>query len=326
MSAKGSTVSGSARSTLVVFGLFLACVLLAGFTASGEEIWHQITRLGAAQVAALLALSLANYLARALRWLLYARALGLPLGFRQTLRHYFGGFALTMTPGRLGELVRIRWIGRETGAAPERTAPLVLVDRAADLAATALLLAGAASLMSGGLAGALPVAGLGLLAALLATRPALFRACVTLAWRAIGRWPRLFARGRRAGEALRPFSRPAVMLPALVLGIAGWFAEGYAFHLLLDWMGSPLPLATCVAIFVFSMMTGGATGMPGGLGGAEAVMVALLLVEGVPLEAAIPATAIIRITTLWFAVGLGFLSFPLAEAASRRVAHAAQGG
>lgn len=323
-----STMSqpGSTRSTLLVLGIFVASGVLAAMTASGEDIWHQVTMLTIAQGALLLGLSLINYGARALRWMLYARALDIPLTPVQTLRHYLGGFALTMTPGRLGELIRIRWITRETGVAVERAAPLALVDRAADLAATALLLTAAVLMMAGGIAGAVPVAALGFLAAIIATRPRLFRWAVKRCWKASGRWPRLFARAHRAGLALRPFSDPRVALPALVLGFVGWLAEAYAFYLLLDWMGTPLPLWTCVGIFVFAMMTGGATGLPGGVGGAEAAMLALLAVKGVPLEVAIPATAIIRVTTLWFAIGLGFVAFPWAEAASRRGAYALERG
>ena len=66
-------------------------------------------------------------------------------------------------------------------------------------------------------------------------------------------------------------------------------------------------------IFTFSTLAGGLTGAPGGVGGAEAAMVALLSMQGVPLETSLPATAIIRVTTLWFAIGLGLLVFPFAE-------------
>lgn len=321
-----SPQAGSARATVLVLGLFLLCAGIAMFTASGEDIWHQLSRLTAGQFAALLALSMVNYVFRALRWMSYGRAMGIPLGVLQTIRHYLGGFALTMTPGRLGELVRIRWIGRETGVAVERSAPLVLVDRAADLASSALLLVASVVFMAGGIAGAVPVAALALLAAVVATRPRLFRWVVTRGWKILGRAPRLFARARRAGDTLRPFSRPSVALPALCLGFVGWFAEGYAFYLLLDWMGAPLPVWTCVGIFVFAMMTGGATGLPGGVGGAEAAMLALLALQGIPAELALPATAIIRVTTLWFAVGLGFAIFPLAETISKRGGHALERG
>ena len=61
------------------------------------------------------------------------------------------------------------------------------------------------------------------------------------------------------------------------------------------------------------MLSGTLSGLPGGLGGTEATAVALLLLQGVPAETAVLATAIIRVTTLWFAVLIGFIVFPIAE-------------
>ena len=82
------------------------------------------------ELALLLLLSLVNYLLRALRWHIFATRLGLALNLVANVRHFLGGFAMSVTPGRVGELVRMRWIRRETGWSFERTAPLVLIDRA----------------------------------------------------------------------------------------------------------------------------------------------------------------------------------------------------
>ena len=314
------------RTSLIIFAIFLISVGLALWAASGEDIWRQLQMLSVVQFVLLLLLSLANYGLRALRWQLYARALGAQLGLMQGLRHYFGGFALTMTPARVGELIRLRWIARETNIKLERLAPLFLVDRAGDLASTGLLLAIALAFGASGVAGGLPVALLAIIVALIVTRPGLFGAFVDLTYRIVGRKPRWFVRLRRAARALGPFSLPRIALPALLFGGIGWFAEGYAFYLLLGWMGAGVAMWTAVSIFLFSMMTGGATGMPGGIGGAEAAMIALLSLQGVPLEISIPATAIIRITTLWFAIGLGMIVFPLAEGIAARTGHALENG
>jgi uncharacterized protein (TIRG00374 family) len=301
--------------------LFIAGIALAGFTAAGENIWHEVRRLTLAQLGILLLLSLVNYGLRAWRWYVHARALHIPLSLPQVFWHYFGGFALTLTPGRLGELVRLRWITKETNVSAEQAFPLVILDRAADLAAIGLLMAGSFFIM-GGVSGGTPIAILCLVTAVLITRPALAEYIVTLMWRILGRWPRRFVRARQSARSLTPFSSVRVYGPSLILGFIGWLAEGYAFYLLLDWMNAPLPLTTCIAIFLFSAVTGGITGAPGGIGGAEVAMVALLTLKGVPIEIGIPATAIIRVTTLWFAIGLGVLTFPIAEARSRRANNA----
>ena len=156
------------------------------------------------------------------------------------------------------------------------------------------------------------------------TRPRLLAGCVTLAHRLIGRLPRLFGRIRAAARSLDRFSGMGAMAPALGLGITGWLAEGYAFHLLLGWMGAEIGLMKAIAIFVFATLAGGLTGAPGGVGGAEAAMIALLALDGVPMEVSVPATAIIRVTTLWFALAVGMAVFPFAERLSLRGADAVE--
>ncbi|WP_432447924.1 lysylphosphatidylglycerol synthase transmembrane domain-containing protein [Aliiroseovarius marinus] len=322
-SRNGSATSPNRRlrDTLILLGLFT--LVLAGLiglaAATGwEETKHQLMKLSWVQFSALLGLSLVNYLFRGLRWHIFARKLGLPTGLMQDLRHFLGGFAMSVTPGRVGELVRMRWLKRETGWAFERTAPLVLIDRASDLTAMALILGLALAFSTTGIAGGLPVTILALIAAFAATRPRLLAWMATMGHRITGRFARLWAKVRRAAHSLSAFTSPTLIAIAALVGVIGWIAEGYAFHLLLMWMGADIGFAKAVAIFVFSTLAGGLTGAPGGVGGAEAAMVALLSLEGVPLEVSLPATAIIRVTTLWFAIGIGLAIFPIAERKSLR--------
>ena len=305
-----------------LFGLMLAG--LAGLAAATgwQETLDHMAGLSFLQIAGLLSLSLVNYAFRGLRWHIFTRSLGLRTGLAQNLRHFLGGFAMSVTPGRVGELVRMRWLRRETGWSFERTAPLVLADRASDLAAIALILGGSVALSTGGIKGAVPVTLAALAAAIIATRPALLAALVTLAYRASGLAPRLFARLRGAAKSLRRVSNGPVLASALGLGLVGWLAEGYAFYLLLMWMGADVPLVMAIGIFVFATLVGGLTGAPGGIGGAEGTMIALLALQGIPFEVSLPATLIIRVTTLWFAIGLGLVIFPFAERISKRESHA----
>lgn len=297
---------------LVLFGL-ISLAIATGW----EETWAQLSKLGLLQIGILLLLSLVNYLFRGLRWGIFSKRLGLPLSVSANLRHFLGGFAMSVTPGRVGELIRMRWIKRETGWSFERTAPLVLIDRASDLAAMGLILCLALSLATGGIKLGLPVALLALLGAIVVTRPALLSGLAKRFYRMTGLFPRLMIRVRRAADSLRAFSHPQTLGFAALLGLIGWLAEGYAFHLLLGWFGADIGFWTAVMIFVFSTLAGGLTGAPGGIGGAEAAMVALLYMEGIGPEIAVPATAVIRVTTLWFAILIGLCIFPHAEAKSK---------
>jgi uncharacterized protein (TIRG00374 family) len=66
------------------------------------------------------------------------------------------------------------------------------------------------------------------------------------------------------------------------------------------------------------MLVGALSFLPGGLGGTEASMVALLMLNNVAQSQAVAATVLIRLATLWFAVALGVIALSMAE---RRESH-----
>ena len=144
-------------------------------------------------------------------------------------------------------------------------------------------------------------------------RPRLLLAAVGQAHVVSGRrWPRLFARARHSVRLTAELFDTRTLVVATLMSVAGWVAECVAFAWLLDALGSPLGLQGAMFVFAFSMMAGAVSMLPGGLGGVEAAMLALLVVAGIPADAALVATIVIRTMTLWFAVGLGFVALPFA--------------
>ncbi|MDT0682371.1 lysylphosphatidylglycerol synthase transmembrane domain-containing protein [Roseicyclus sp. F158] len=315
---------GIRRAGTTIITIVLVGAVIAGFvamaTATGwEDSFAQLGKLEFWQIAALLGLTVANYIFRGLRWYVFSRALGLPRGRRRDARHFAGGLAMTVTPGRLGEVIRLRWLARETGWSMDRTAPLILVDRAADLAAMALILAGMLALSAAGMAGAVPAAVIAAIVAVVLTRPSVIGGLVTWSYRILAVRPRLFARARSAARSLQRFSSPRVFIPGVLYGTIGWAIEGVELYLILTWIGADIGLPSAIGIFVFATFAGGLTGAPGGLGGAEASMIALMRLQGVAMGPAIAATAVIRLTTMWFAVLMGLVVLPYAERVSRRI-------
>lgn len=304
--------------------LIFVVVVVGGLALTG---WHDaikaLRELGALKLLALCGLAGAHYFIRALRWHLLVRAGDIQTSVRQNALHFFGGFALTATPGRVGELVRLRWLMRATGHGFGDLLPIAFADRAIELASIVGLIAIALSAANLGTTAAWWVLLAGLVLVVIACRPQFLEITIVGIWRLIGgRAARLFVKLRRMTRKLRRFMRWSVMLPTLTIGLVGWAFEGLAFWLLLDWLGASIHPATAAAIFLTAVLSGALSGLPGGLGGTEASAVALLLLQGVPLETAILATGIIRVATLWFAVMIGFIVFPFAEMMSNSDAEA----
>ncbi len=294
---------------IVVFALgFAAAAALGG----GRQAWATLLQVPPAILPVLLAMSALNYLLRGTRWILFSRALKLRVPVRANALYYVAGFSMTTTPGKLGEALRLWLLNRNHGCRYDRTAALLVGDRLADAVSTTLVLAVTVGWFSHYLWAALVAVAVVSGLAGIWLRPGLLLRGIDVAYRILHRWPRLFVRARRAVRSLWQLSAPRVFLPALLLGAAGWLSEGLSFYVVLHALGAGIGPLSCVFVFAFAMMVGAISVLPGGLGSTEATMIGLLVSQHVPLDVAIVATAVVRLTTLWFAVALGLLTLPLA--------------
>jgi glycosyltransferase 2 family protein len=293
---------------------FLVLVALALRALGLGELGQHLARLDVGLVLALLGLSLINYALRALRWQALSRAAGLRVPLLRNGLYYVAGFAFAVTPGKVGEVIRL-WLLRRHHAAPyRRTLSLLALDRVSDaVPLLALCLPGVGAFAGHGWSLA-AVGGIVLAGLLLVLRPGALAAVIKLVYARVRRRPRLFAGALRALRSMGSLTTPRVLLMAMTLGALGWSAEILAAWLVLDRLGADVGLAAAAFVFGFGMLVGGLPLFPGGVGGAEATMIALLLLLDVDAGTAVTATAVIRLATLGFALVLGFLALPFAIA------------
>ena len=88
----------------------------------------------------LLGLSFLSYLVRYLRWYWLLSRAGNKTNLLSGFLAYLAGFAFTATPGKLGELLRIRYLAPQ-GVPPWRVLAAFVYERAFDLMAVLLLAA-----------------------------------------------------------------------------------------------------------------------------------------------------------------------------------------
>ncbi len=107
------------------------------------------------------------------------------------------------------------------------------------------------------------------------------------------------------GDVLRDPRRSAGLLGSnlasrVVLGITLW--------LVLEGIGTPLPLVTAVAVTVATNLLAGLVPIPGGIGVAEATLTALLVILGLQEDAAFAAAVTFRVCTFYFPAVAGFFA------------------
>ena len=107
--------------------------------------------------------------------------------------------------------------------------------------------------------------------------------------------------------------RPWTTFVSVSLGTVSWLAEGIGFYLILIGFGVSPGLGTLsIAIFVlsFSTVIGAVTALPGGLLATDASIVGMLvLLLDMDANTAAAATLLVRFATLWFGVGIGFITW-----------------
>jgi uncharacterized protein (TIRG00374 family) len=290
-------------SVVVAAGGYLVVAFWTGWTA----VAGALGRVGVYGFAAVLAMSLLNYGLRFIRWQMYLEALGHRLPWLPQGRIYLSGFALTTTPGKAGEAIRSVFLKR-WGVGYAASLAAFLSERLSDLVAIVLLaLLGLAAYPE-----ARVIVGVGIVAvvgaAMVLSQERMLRRGYERTRSAVGRAGRLLHHLFRLILEARRCHHPRLLATATALSVVAWSAEALAFHWILQWLDADLPMAFAFFVYALSMLAGAFSFLPGGLGGTEAVMVGLLAWKGLALPQAVAATVLIRLATLWFAVGLGVLA------------------
>ena len=268
--------------------------------------------------AAALGLAFANYAIRFVRWQLYLRhqAVRVPTGASALV--FGAGLSLSITPGKLGELVK-SYLLRELHDVPAtRTAPVVIAERVTDL--IALVLLAVAGVAAYGIATTLVLAAAALIICglVLLAWPRPTRSLIDLATS-----PKLARRFRAPLHdmyaGLVALCRPGPLAAATALAVPAWACECVGFALIVGaFPGAHVDLGLAMVIYASTTIAGALSFLPGGLGVTEGAMTILLIhgVHGAPRidrATALDATLLTRLATLWFAVALGLICLAVAR-------------
>ncbi len=281
------------RPWLIVFALAFSVYAAGLFALEQEQAGSALLRLLSWQGLLAAALCLLSYLLRGLRWIAWMKLLGRALPPAQGLRFYLAGYAFTPTPGNIGEAIRSMLPTHQPLSLGSSLA-LFGAERLADLMCLVLLAIPAAWWL-------LPPLPVWLWLAMLVVALLAGHVVSARRWR-----PMVLARLPWLGQAGACLAaRPASWF---LLTMTAWVAQGIAVWLLCAMLlqATVTPLQA-TSFYAFSMVGGALSMLPAGLGGTEAIMLALGLGRGEALGVVVALTVMVRLVTLWFAVALGII-------------------
>ena len=255
-----------------------------------------------------------NYLLRFLRWQFLLGQIGISsheLPVKKSLLIFLSGLAMTITPGKVGEILKSYLIKKEIGNRFAETAPLIIIERLTDGLGMIILMS------------------VGLLQYKYGVLPVLTALAVCLLFILFIQNQKLcnFFLQKIGREQLKIFYKNSVKLLSVKnliitvsLSTLSWLMEAASLSLIILVVAHKFFFAAGAFIFSFASFLGFASLLPAGLGVAEGSLTGLLqMLIGLDKTPAVVITLILRATTLWFGVFVGLISLLLISRSKSKI-------
>jgi uncharacterized protein (TIRG00374 family) len=293
------------KNFILALVLGLAVYLVLAIVSGLEDLRDALSGFDFFLIPAILGLVSLSYAVRFVRWTYYLRLLKVRVPLRANAAIFAAGLSMTISPGKLGEVLKSVFIKDVAGTPVARTAPAVVAERATD--GTGMVLWG----LLGALAFSFGPWLLLLFLALTGVGIAVLRSrrLSLLAEKALRKLPLLDRLAPHVGDFHGASNELLAFRPLVVasgISFLGWGLECAAVSLCALGVGAEEPFLVVVFVFAVSSLAGAASMLPGGIGAAEAGMAGMFTaVAGLSGGLAVALTFIVRLTTLWFATLLG---------------------
>lgn len=252
--------------------------------------------------------TLSSYLIRFLKWHWMLKKLDIEISWKESFDIFFIGLSMSITPGKVGELLKAFLIKKRTNVEMSRSASAVFIDRLTDMFSMLILIAFGVSLYP--LGKYFFVIFLVIFVGI--TIILRFR---KLSMKAIHLITRIkFLQKHR--DILVTFYDNAyellkfrTFLSIILVSALAWFMECVSMYIFVEALHLNLTFIHDIFIFSFGTLAGAISFLPGGLGIAEGSIQGMLTFFKVNETAAASLTLLIRVVTLWLGVFIGLAVF-----------------
>lgn len=309
----------------------IAVLLYAVFVFAGDlrSVAGEFRRLRPLTIAVVVVAVSLGYVLRAIRWHVFVAPWSPRPEFVGSALAFVAGFAMGITPGKVGELVKIYYQWDRDGTAVSASTGATLAERGLDVLVLLLLMALGFTIAPPGTGWVVAVLVVAALMGLSLVRSLGFVRTLT---RSLGRvrfLARILGHVERSHAALRSSLTGRRLAWGLALGMGAWALEPFAMMLFARDLGIGLSYPAAAFVFAAGSLVSVLTLIPGGLGVFEGGSILLLTtLTDATLSQATALTLLIRLATLWYGVVLGAICIAVlrfqarARAATVRAAEA----
>lgn len=290
-----------------IIGLYTSFLFISDF----NQVYDKLSNLKIDFLPIILILTPCSWLILFLRWNILLKKSNISLPFGKNFQIYLTGFALGVTPGKIGELIKSQLYKEKFQIPRKTTIPIILVERFYNL--LGLIIISFLGILFFEFSSIVISAGVILLVIgfLFISNKKLFQKFLSLLNKI--KYTRKYARSiSDSYEVIQRSTRGSVLLYSSLLSAIYWLIESTTIYFIfLSFEIDFLSFLQIISMYVTSILLGAASFLPEGIGVMEGSLVGLLTLNGIDASLAFPLVITLRIFTLWYSVIAGFISLKI---------------
>jgi len=292
---------------IIVIGLYAIFLVASDL----NTIYDEISDFKIEFIPIILLLVTSGWFVLFLRWHLLLRNAKIFIPVKDSFLILTSGFALTIIPGKVGELIKSQLLKTKFGIARSKTVPIVILEQVYQATGIVILsFFGIWYFELGAYVLAFFTAGLIFAFVLISSRKT-FNKIVSLLEKR--RFTSKFAEPLSSShDAIKNGFRGPITLYASGLSTLFWLIEAISIYFILLAFGvEAIGFLTIISTYTTSIMLGILSFLPIGLGVVEGTLVSFFTIHGIDVSLAVTIVIVIRLFTRWYGVSFGFIALKL---------------
>ena len=284
-----------------IYGIFL-------FLSDFSIILEKVSNFKINYLPLILLLVSASWVPLIIKWhfLLKNSRINVPL--TKSIAIFFSGSAFEVTPGQIGILIKSQLLKTSSNISRTKTVPIVIVEKIYDLIGA--ILASVIGIIILGMEFYLIIIAISVLATIFffmyhrRSSELVFNRITKLKF-----FSKYIDNMSEFYEVVKKSTNVKAATICILLALTYWFIiSAAAYYTLIAFDVNLLDYLKVLAIYTTSTLLGAISFIPGGIGITEGSIAGLFTLNGVDISTALILGVMIRVLTLWYSVGVGFIS------------------
>ena len=243
-----------------------------------------------------------------IKWHFLLKNCEIDIPLTRSITVFLSGLAFDITPGKLGALMKSQILKTSFNIPRTKTAPIVLVEKVYDLIGA--ILASIIGIIILGMDTYLIIIAILVLSMIFFF--VYYRPASELFFKRITKtkfFSKYVENISESYQIIQKSTNVKVATICILLAITYWFIISSAvYYTLIAFDVNILDYLKVLSIYATSILLGAISFIPGGVGITEGTLAGLFTLEGISISTALILSVMIRILTLWYSVGVGFIA------------------